>query len=58
MPERTVPGLEHLAEEMNVPIVKLGIVTDSRFIIHDLVDLPLQDISQPWELGVEQRFNS
>ncbi len=46
--------MKGLAEEFGVPIQQLGTTGDDRFRIGSSLDLPLQEISDAWNHGLEQ----
>ena len=46
--------MKGLAEELGVPIQQLGTTGDDRFRIERSLDLPLQEISDAWNCGLER----
>jgi len=46
--------LERLATRHHVPLQKLGVVGGSRFIIENMVDLPLDDVTDAWKGGLQR----
>jgi len=48
--------LEKLAEEINVPIIELGIVTGDHIILDNLLNIPLTEVSDAWQNGLAKHL--
>ncbi len=47
-------ALKRLAEEMDVPMVVLGIMGGKRFLVEGHIDLPLAEMDRAWRYGLEE----
>ncbi|MDP2953641.1 MAG: AIR synthase related protein, partial [Chloroflexota bacterium] len=52
-PDRA-PRLEKMAKRERVPLVRLGTVGSSRFVLPPHLDLPLEELRRAWQGGLEQ----
>ena len=52
-PDRA-PRLEKMTRRERVPLVRLGTVGDSRFVLPPHLDLPLEELRRAWQGGLEQ----
>ncbi len=52
--QETLSQLRKLAQETDVPLLVMGKLGGSRFIIPDLVDVPLSDLADKWQYGLEK----
>jgi phosphoribosylformylglycinamidine synthase len=49
-----VEQLQDVAEQEEVPLLRLGVVGGKRFVIRGMIDLPLEQVDTAWRKGLEE----